>query len=99
MTMTMTMTTPPPSTGRKYYEDQHLGHTNRYIISGIRTRLVLGLALSLITHETVGKSLLFWASLHFQGISSAQNGGKHPGLQSAQFGNFRSVFFSIQNKN
>ena len=34
--MTMTMMTPPPpppstSTGRKSYEDQHLGPTNRYI--------------------------------------------------------------------
>lgn len=77
----------------------HVSTHVRVQLSGIRTRLVLGLALSLITHETVGKSLLFWASLHFQGISSAQNGGKHPGLQSAQFGNLRSVFFSIQNKN
>lgn len=77
----------------------HVSTHVRVQLSGIRTRLALGLALSLITHETAGKSLLFWASLHFQRISSAQNGGKHPGLQSAQFGNLRSVFFSIQNKN
>lgn len=54
---------------------------------------------SVTTHETVGKSLHFCASLHLQGISSTQNGSKHPGLQLAQLGNLCKVFFSIQNKN
>jgi len=68
-------------------------------LSRMRTRLGLGLALSLTTRETVGKSLHFCASLHLQGISSTQNGSKHPGLQLAQLGNLCKVFFSIQNKN
>lgn len=36
------------------------------------------LALSLVTHKTMGKSLHFWTS-HLQGVSGSPNGDKQPG--------------------
>lgn len=62
-------------------------------LSRKRTRLGLGLALSLTTRETVGKSLHFCASLHLQGISSTQNGSKHPGLKFLNWETYEKYFF------
>ncbi|KAB0373753.1 hypothetical protein FD755_014009 [Muntiacus reevesi] len=56
----------------KWAEDYMCVHVCSQVgvqLSRKRTRLGLGLALSLTTRETVGKSLHLCASLHFQGIS------------------------------